>query len=140
MWRASPRSSSPSSAAASSCLRATPLRSPPRSAPPTTASTTSREWAAAPAHSPSRRPTARLRCAATRLPSRSSRGPVLAVEIVFWASLAALVWTHAGYPLAAAAAARARRQGVRAGDVLPSVTLIVAAHDEEAVIERRLEN
>ena len=54
---------------------------------------------------------------------------------------AALVWTHAGYPLAAAAArARARARRVRAGDVLPSVTLIVAAHDEEAVIERRLEN
>ena len=65
---------------------------------------------------------------------------MLAVEVVFWASLAALVWTHVGYPLAAAAAARARGRGVRTGDVLPSVTLIVAAHDEEAVIERRLEN
>jgi cellulose synthase/poly-beta-1,6-N-acetylglucosamine synthase-like glycosyltransferase len=65
---------------------------------------------------------------------------VLAVEVVFWAALAALVWTHVGYPLAAAVVARGRRRRVRKGDVLPSVTLIVAAHDEEAVIERRLEN
>jgi cellulose synthase/poly-beta-1,6-N-acetylglucosamine synthase-like glycosyltransferase len=65
---------------------------------------------------------------------------VLAVEVVFWAALGALVWTHLAYPLAAAAIARVRRRGVRRGDVLPSVTLIVAAHDEDAVIERRLEN
>jgi cellulose synthase/poly-beta-1,6-N-acetylglucosamine synthase-like glycosyltransferase len=65
---------------------------------------------------------------------------VLAVEVLFWASLAALVWTHVGYPLAAAVVARARRRGVRAEDVEPTVTLIVAAHDEESVIERRLEN
>jgi cellulose synthase/poly-beta-1,6-N-acetylglucosamine synthase-like glycosyltransferase len=65
---------------------------------------------------------------------------VLTVEVVFWAALGALVWTHLAYPLVAAAVARVRRRGVRRGDVLPSVTLIVAAHDEEPVIERRLEN
>jgi cellulose synthase/poly-beta-1,6-N-acetylglucosamine synthase-like glycosyltransferase len=65
---------------------------------------------------------------------------VLAVEVLFWASLAALAWTHVGYPLAAAGIARGRQRRVRREDVLPSVTLIVAAHDEEAVIEPRLEN
>jgi cellulose synthase/poly-beta-1,6-N-acetylglucosamine synthase-like glycosyltransferase len=65
---------------------------------------------------------------------------VLAVEVLFWASLAALAWTHVGYPLAAAGIARGRRRRVLREDVLPSVTLIVAAHDEETVIERRLEN
>jgi cellulose synthase/poly-beta-1,6-N-acetylglucosamine synthase-like glycosyltransferase len=65
---------------------------------------------------------------------------VLTVEVVFWAALGALVWTHLAYPLVAAAVARVRRRGVRRGDVLPTVTLIVAAHDEEAVIERRLQN
>ena len=59
---------------------------------------------------------------------------------LFWASAAALAWTHAGYPLAAAAAARFRGLRVRREDVLPSVSVIVAAHDEEAVIERRLQN
>ena len=64
----------------------------------------------------------------------------MVVEVLFWASFGALAWTHAGYPVSAAAAARLRRRPVRRADVLPSVTLIVAAHDEEEVIERRLEN
>jgi hypothetical protein len=32
----------------------------------------------------------------------------LALEIVFWASLAALAWTHLGYPAAIALLARGR--------------------------------
>src|SRR5947207_5713562 len=65
---------------------------------------------------------------------------VLAVKVVFWASLGALVWTHAAYPVAAAAAARVRPRRVRRAEELPRVAVIVAAHDEEAVIERRVEN
>jgi cellulose synthase/poly-beta-1,6-N-acetylglucosamine synthase-like glycosyltransferase len=59
---------------------------------------------------------------------------------VFWGSLAALAWTHAGYPAAAALAARLRPRPVRKGGDLPTVSIVVAAHDEEAVIERRVEN
>ena len=59
---------------------------------------------------------------------------------LFWGSLAALAWTHAGYPLAAAFAARVRPRPVRKADVTPSVSLIVPAHDEEDVIARRVEN
>jgi cellulose synthase/poly-beta-1,6-N-acetylglucosamine synthase-like glycosyltransferase len=51
-----------------------------------------------------------------------------------------LVWTHVAYPAAAAVAARVSPRRVRAADGSPSVTMIVAAHNEEAVIERRLEN
>jgi cellulose synthase/poly-beta-1,6-N-acetylglucosamine synthase-like glycosyltransferase len=65
---------------------------------------------------------------------------ILAIEIVFWASLAALVWTHLGYPVAVAALARVRPRPPRRADILPSVTLIVPAHNEEDVIERKLEN
>ena len=65
---------------------------------------------------------------------------ILAIEIVFWASLAALVWTHLGYPVAVAALARTRPRPPRRADILPSVTLIVPAHNEEDVIERKLEN
>jgi cellulose synthase/poly-beta-1,6-N-acetylglucosamine synthase-like glycosyltransferase len=67
-------------------------------------------------------------------------GRGVVAKILFWGSLAALLWTHAGYPLAAAALARLRRRPVRKADVTPSVTLIVAAHDEEAVIGRLLES
>ncbi len=59
---------------------------------------------------------------------------------LFWASAAALGWTHIGYPLAAAVAARLRPDPVDRADVTPSVTVIVAAWNEETVIARRLEN
>ena len=62
-------------------------------------------------------------------------------KVVFWASAGALVWTHAGYPLAARALARVRPRPVRTDEeALPTVAVIVAAHDEEPVIERRVAN
>jgi cellulose synthase/poly-beta-1,6-N-acetylglucosamine synthase-like glycosyltransferase len=65
---------------------------------------------------------------------------VIVLEALFWGSAGLLVWTHAGYPLAAAALARVRPRPVRARDWTPRVAVIVAAHDEEDVIVRRLEN
>jgi glycosyltransferase involved in cell wall biosynthesis len=59
---------------------------------------------------------------------------------LFWGSAAGLAWTHAGYPAAAAIGARLRPRPVRRAELEPTVTVIVAAHDEEDVIERRLEN
>jgi cellulose synthase/poly-beta-1,6-N-acetylglucosamine synthase-like glycosyltransferase len=62
-------------------------------------------------------------------------------KTLFWSALGALAWTHVGYPLAAGALARVRRRPVsRDASSEPSIAVIVAAHDEEAVIERRLEN
>ncbi|HLX19319.1 MAG TPA: glycosyltransferase family 2 protein [Gaiellaceae bacterium] len=65
---------------------------------------------------------------------------MIVAVVLFWVSLAALVWTHAAYPLAAWALARVRARPVRKGDALPTVTVIVAAHNEESVIARRIEN
>ena len=62
------------------------------------------------------------------------------LKTLFWGAFAALAWTHVAYPAAAVAAARLRPRPVRKGDELPSVSVIVAAWDEEAVIARRLEN
>ncbi len=59
---------------------------------------------------------------------------------VFWVAGGALAWTHVGYPLAAAALARVRPRPVQRDDVTPEVTVVVAAHDEEDVIGRRVEN
>lgn len=59
---------------------------------------------------------------------------------MFWASAAAIVWTHAGYPVAAAALARLRPRPVRQEDTTPSVSLVVAAHNEKAAIRARIEN
>jgi cellulose synthase/poly-beta-1,6-N-acetylglucosamine synthase-like glycosyltransferase len=62
-------------------------------------------------------------------------------KTLFWGSAAALAWTHVGYPLAAGALARVReRQVAKDPSAEPSVSVVVAAYNEEAVIERRLEN
>ena len=64
---------------------------------------------------------------------------ILAAEILFWASLAALVWTHLAYPVAVAVWARLRPWPVAADDVLPTVSLIIPAYNEESVIVAKLE-
>ena len=65
---------------------------------------------------------------------------MLVLKALFWLSFGALLWTHALYPLAAAALARLRSRHVRKEPIEPKVTVIVAAYNEELVIERRLEN
>ena len=68
---------------------------------------------------------------------------MVVVEIVFWVCVALLVHTHVTYPLSLALLTRIRRpraaREVSSGE-LPAVSLIVAAHDEDAVIERRVRN
>jgi glycosyltransferase involved in cell wall biosynthesis len=59
---------------------------------------------------------------------------------IFWGSLGALAWTHAGYPLAMGVLARLRPRPVRKSDQTPSVALVISAHNEDAVIRRRNEN
>ena len=76
---------------------------------------------------------------------RQSHAPTIArgmslARLVFWGSLKALAWTHAGYPAAMGLLARVRPRPVRREEVAPSVALVVSAHDEEDVIGRRLEN
>ncbi len=86
----------------------------------------------------------------------------MALEIVFWVSIALIAWTQVGYGIALALLAgvqapapragepgreRAGRRPARAGAfpnetdmTQPTVSLIVAAHDEEAVIAEKVEN
>src|SRR5262245_54505797 len=67
----------------------------------------------------------------------------MALEIVFWAAVGLIVYAHLGYPmlLRGLVALFGRREEAAApsGDP-PSVSLIVPAHDEEAVIERKIAN
>jgi len=65
---------------------------------------------------------------------------MVVLKALFWASLAALLWTHLGYALVAGLAARVRRRGVQRADITPAVSVVIAAHDEEDVIERRVRN
>jgi cellulose synthase/poly-beta-1,6-N-acetylglucosamine synthase-like glycosyltransferase len=62
-------------------------------------------------------------------------------KVLFWASLGALAWTQVAYPLFAAALAAVRGRPVRKRrDFTPRVSVIVAAHNEKTVIERRVQN
>ncbi len=68
-----------------------------------------------------------------------------ALEIVFWSCVVLLAYTQVGYPLLLAALARVRREraaGPPASDAggLPSVSLVVAAYDEGAVIGEKVRN
>jgi cellulose synthase/poly-beta-1,6-N-acetylglucosamine synthase-like glycosyltransferase len=86
---------------------------------------------------------------------------VLALQIVFWLCAALIVWTQLGYALALFAAARlfapaavspratkprnpdrgeAHQDISREVDSLPTVSLIVAAHDEQQVIAAKVAN
>jgi cellulose synthase/poly-beta-1,6-N-acetylglucosamine synthase-like glycosyltransferase len=68
---------------------------------------------------------------------------MLALEIAFWLSAALLVHTHVIYPLSLWVIARLRGREVTAVDPpadLPTVSLIIVAHDEEEVIAHRLRN
>jgi cellulose synthase/poly-beta-1,6-N-acetylglucosamine synthase-like glycosyltransferase len=66
--------------------------------------------------------------------------PALVWEVMFWTSLAALVWTHAGYPLVVGLVAKVSRAPRDLSEQAPAVTVIVAGHNEESVIERRVVN
>jgi cellulose synthase/poly-beta-1,6-N-acetylglucosamine synthase-like glycosyltransferase len=62
------------------------------------------------------------------------------IETLFWLSLAAVIYTYAGYPLILAAAAKLYgRPHVRRA-ILPSVSLVISVYNEEKFIERKLEN
>jgi cellulose synthase/poly-beta-1,6-N-acetylglucosamine synthase-like glycosyltransferase len=62
------------------------------------------------------------------------------LEILFWSSLGAIVWAHVGYPLTVAALAAIRRKKVAKADIAPTVSVVVAAHNEKAVIGRLVES
>jgi cellulose synthase/poly-beta-1,6-N-acetylglucosamine synthase-like glycosyltransferase len=60
---------------------------------------------------------------------------------IFWICVALLVYTHAGYPLLLALLSRTRMSPAWRGVTpLPRVTLVVAAHNEGSVIERKIAN
>jgi cellulose synthase/poly-beta-1,6-N-acetylglucosamine synthase-like glycosyltransferase len=68
---------------------------------------------------------------------------VLAWEVLFWLCAVLLVYAQAGYPLVLAGLARvtrARAVADPAAERLPSVSLIIAAYDEGAVIARKVAN
>src|SRR5689334_12529014 len=65
------------------------------------------------------------------------------LAVLFWLSAGLIVYTHVGYPLVLLALSGLRRQrpsAATAGVPPPRVSLIVAAYDEEDVIEGKVAN
>jgi cellulose synthase/poly-beta-1,6-N-acetylglucosamine synthase-like glycosyltransferase len=61
-------------------------------------------------------------------------------RLVFWTSAATVAWTFAGFPLVAWLRARFATRPYRTDPITPSVSIIVAAHNEAPVIEEKLRN
>lgn len=59
---------------------------------------------------------------------------------VFWGSVGVLAYAYAGFPLLVAARALVRKRPIAAGDGLPSLTVVVPAHNEAGIIEEKLAN
>lgn len=59
---------------------------------------------------------------------------------VFWSSLGLVAYTYVGYPLLVGALAWLRPRGVRRAAIEPSVSIVLAVHDEERHVGRKLEN
>jgi cellulose synthase/poly-beta-1,6-N-acetylglucosamine synthase-like glycosyltransferase len=58
--------------------------------------------------------------------------------IVFWTASCALAWVYAGYPVVAAALARARPVVLRPSGATPTLTVAIAVYNEEEAIAERI--
>ncbi len=59
---------------------------------------------------------------------------------LFWVSLLFLLYVYAGYPLLVAALAQLRERAGRSDSNLPSISLIIAAYNEEDILRKKLAN
>ncbi len=62
------------------------------------------------------------------------------VKFGFWCQIFILAYIYAGYPLLALCASRLRQRPIRKHDYEPTVTLIIAAHNESSHIAANLSN
>ncbi len=61
-------------------------------------------------------------------------------SLVYWSSLGVIAYTYAGYPLLIRTLAALRRRPSDAAAIEPSVSVVLAAHDEAARIGDKLDN
>jgi cellulose synthase/poly-beta-1,6-N-acetylglucosamine synthase-like glycosyltransferase len=64
----------------------------------------------------------------------------LAIETAFWLSVAALIYAYAGYPLLLLIVSAVRPSPVRRAAYMPTVSVIIAAYNEERDLAAKLEN
>jgi len=62
------------------------------------------------------------------------------MKIVFWLSLSFILYTYFGYPILVAVLAALKNKRVKKKLITPKVSLLIAAYNEESVIENKIEN
>ena len=62
------------------------------------------------------------------------------MEVIFWLSVAAVGYAYVGYPLLLTLLSKIRPKPVHSADWTPSVTVIIAAYNEERDLAAKLEN
>ena len=65
---------------------------------------------------------------------------VMTAEVVFWMSVALVLYAYAGYPCALWVLSGIRRRPVVKADIAPTVTFIITAHNEEERLASKIEN
>jgi cellulose synthase/poly-beta-1,6-N-acetylglucosamine synthase-like glycosyltransferase len=61
-------------------------------------------------------------------------------EVIFWFSLFFIVYAYFGYPLILIAVSFFRNHSVKKGDIVPTVSFIITAYNEEKRIQDKIEN
>ncbi len=62
------------------------------------------------------------------------------MRLIFWLAAGLIVYVYAGYPLLLAILVRRRRRTRLDEATTPTVSLVIAAHDEETVLREKLDN
>jgi cellulose synthase/poly-beta-1,6-N-acetylglucosamine synthase-like glycosyltransferase len=62
------------------------------------------------------------------------------MELAFWVAVAFITYAYFGYPLMLGLVALLRRRAIAKGDVAPTVSFIITAHNEEKRIREKIEN
>ena len=62
------------------------------------------------------------------------------MEVIFWLSVAAVAYAYVGYPLLLSLISKIRPKPVHSADWTPSVSVIIAAYNEERDLATKLEN
>ena len=65
---------------------------------------------------------------------------MLLTEIIFWATLGTLAYVYFGYLIVLVVMAKFRPRPVLKADIVPSVSIIICAYNEEMYIERKIAN
>ena len=65
---------------------------------------------------------------------------LLAEKMVFWMSIVLVLYVYFGYPLVLYLLVKYHKKPVKRADIIPSVTLLICAYNEEEVIGEKIQN